>query len=72
MSSNLKTHASLAVAHFVCILVLFISCLKQLQLWLTVFSIGSLTSNTFMGYRAAYRYRKEEASRTAGEAEGEV
>jgi predicted Na+-dependent transporter len=72
MSSILKTHASFAVLHFVCILYLFISGLKQVPLWVGVLSIGSLILNTCMGYRAAYLYGKEEARRTAGEEEGEV
>jgi hypothetical protein len=70
MSSTSKTHASFAVVHFVCILYLFISGLKQLPLWAAVLSIGTLALNIFMGYRAAYRYGKEEARRTAGEVEG--
>jgi hypothetical protein len=69
MSSTLKSHASWAVLHFVCILILFLSGLKQLPLWITVFSIGALTLNTSMGYRAAYLYGKEEARRAAGEEE---
>jgi hypothetical protein len=69
MSSTLKTHASFAIVHFVCILILFLSGLKQLPLWIAVLSIGALTLNISMGYRAAYLYGKEEARRSAGEEE---
>jgi hypothetical protein len=74
MSSTLKTYASFAIVHFICILVLFISSrgLEQKPLWLTFFAIGTVTLNIFSGYRYAYLYGKEEARRTAGKEEGEV